>query len=61
MKPTKRPGPPKGVTNNPNGRPPKEPTQPIYKRVPVVIYPNCIEAINNMMDDYKINPNKYKK
>jgi hypothetical protein len=61
MKPTKRPGPPKGVTNNPNGRPKKEPTQPIYKRVPVTIYNNCITAITEITEDYKNNPLKYKK
>lgn len=61
QKPIKKQGPPKGVSNNPNGRPKKEPTQAVYKRVPKTIYNNCLSAVNTIVEDYKNNPQNYGK
>ena len=49
----KKKGPPKGVTNNPNGRPTGEPKKEIHKRVPVRLYNNCIAAIDNILETDK--------
>lgn len=45
----KRPGLKHGTTNNPNGRPKKEPTRPLYRRVPIHLYDACQLSVDRIL------------
>lgn len=53
-KPRKKPGPPKGKTNNPNGRPKGIKTVRLTKRVPEVLLPDCVNALNDVLNDKEL-------
>lgn len=50
METKKKPGPAKGVSNNPNGRKKGEETTRLTKRVPSRLYAQCMEALENILE-----------
>lgn len=41
----------KGTTNNPNGRPKKEATVVLYKRVPEKLFNKCLAAVEKVLNE----------